>query len=564
MKTILVVDDDRMILRLAEEALKGKGQPYAVKTALNGKEALEVLNREPVDLVLTDLKMPVMDGYALLARMNGRHREIPVIAMTGYGSPGIAGQLKRKGVFDYIEKPFEVEVLRGKIAEALNNDSTGFVHGFTLSNFLQAVQVEEKTITLRVTSRGRVGRIHIRRGDLIDADCRSLKGVEAVHEILRWQDPQIEMQGLQSQERTIRTPLMRLLLESSRLEDETCGRSQKEDGLPRAVSLAEGHHFKAAHKILTDFIKKTPRCADGWFWYSRIIVNPASIETALKNAAKLDPDAPHVQEERDRFRRARPALEGEAVRRCPFCWAPIPVRMVRCGICRAHLSVQPPLFSSDRRADRNAMEAAIERYSRVVGRERNLTAYYYLGMAHLNAGHWEEALNLFHKMVNLAPDRKIFSYQLRRLLSHMASREPERAVPADVSFHRAAAVDREDPHRRILVVEDSPTTRKVIAIALGQQGYEVIEAKDGFEALSKLSDRPPHLILLDIVLPRMDGYAVLEIIKKQDHLRDIPVILLTSKDGVLSRWKGRRAGSTAYLTKPFDPKDLVETVEKHL
>jgi twitching motility two-component system response regulator PilG len=209
------------------------------------------------------------------------------------------------------------------------------------------------------------------------------------------------------------------------------------------------------------------------------------------------------------------------------------------------------------------MAAAIDRYNRVVARERNLIAYYFLSMAHLNAGHWEEGLNLFHKMANLAPERKVFAYQLRRLLEHMASREPESAVRIE-ALSPWETLDTENQRKRILVVEDSPTTRKVIAITLGQQGYEIIEARDGFEALSKLNDRRPHLILLDLVLPRIDGYAILDIIKKHDQFRHVPVILLTAKDGVLSRWKGRRAGSTAYLTKPFDPKKLVATVEKHI
>lgn len=564
MKTILVVDDDRMILRLAQEALKGEAAGYAVRTARNGEEALKIIQSEPVDLVLTDLKMPVMDGYELLSRMNGRFRDIPVIVMTGYGSPEIAGHLRRKGIHDYIEKPFEIEALKGKIADAFNGDSKGFIHGFTLPNFLQAVQVEEKTITLRVSAKGRVGYLHIQRGDLIGAEAQTLVGLDAVQEILQWPDPQIEMQGLRSQERTIRMPLMRVLLEFSQRRDEGSDASGDGDPLQRAIFMAEAHHFKAAHKRLTDILQSTPRCADAWLWYSRIIVNPKSIQTALRNAAKLTGNAPYVLEERDRFEKARPALGDEAIRRCPFCWAPISTRLIKCPICRSHLSVQPALFASKRLADAKVTETAIERYTRVVARERNTTAYYYLSMAHLNVGHWEEALHLFHKLSNLAPERKVFSYQLRRLLDHMASREPDGAAPAETLPVKAPATDADGRRKRILVVEDSPTTRKVIVITLVQQGYEVIEAGDGLEALGKLNEHPPHLILLDLVLPRMDGYAILDVIRKQAQFRDLPVILLTSKDGVLSKWKGRWAGSTAYLTKPFNPKKLVETIEKHL
>jgi twitching motility two-component system response regulator PilG len=90
-----------------------------------------------------------------------------------------------------------------------------------------------------------------------------------------------------------------------------------------------------------------------------------------------------------------------------------------------------------------------------------------------------------------------------------------------------------------------------------------VEAKDGLEALSKINDERPDLVLLDIILPKMDGYRILSIVKKTPELKDTPVILLTSKDGLVDKVKGRLAGSTAYLTKPFEPNDLIETVRKY-
>ncbi|KPJ77618.1 MAG: hypothetical protein AMJ54_07405 [Deltaproteobacteria bacterium SG8_13] len=118
--------------------------------------------------------------------------------------------------------------------------------------------------------------------------------------------------------------------------------------------------------------------------------------------------------------------------------------------------------------------------------------------------------------------------------------------------------------KKVLVVEDSSTTRKVITITLNKEGYEVIEARDGIEAVNTLSEMRPDLILLDIILPKMDGYKVLAIIKESPDLRKIPVIMLTSRDGLLNRVKGKMAGSTAYLTKPFKPQKLVETIDKVL
>ena len=118
--------------------------------------------------------------------------------------------------------------------------------------------------------------------------------------------------------------------------------------------------------------------------------------------------------------------------------------------------------------------------------------------------------------------------------------------------------------RKILVVEDSSTIRKVISITLSQKGYEIIEAGDGLEALSRLNEIKPDLILLDIILPKMDGYQILSIIRDNPEFKNIPVIMLTSKDGIINKVKGKIAGSSAYLTKPFDPAQLVETIERHI
>ncbi|QTA80380.1 Two component system response regulator [Desulfonema limicola] len=105
-----------MILRLAADALESFGEGFEIKPALNGREAVQILNSSKVDLVLTDLKMPVMDGYELLSYLSKNFRNIPTIVMTGFGSPEIAKRLKQKGVIHYIEKPFEFDDLNPKQA----------------------------------------------------------------------------------------------------------------------------------------------------------------------------------------------------------------------------------------------------------------------------------------------------------------------------------------------------------------------------------------------------------------------------------------------------------------
>ncbi len=573
MKTILVIDDDKMILRLATEALRNYSGGFNVMTALNGKQALQILGASAkVDLVITDLKMPVMDGYELLSYMSKNHRNIPIIVMTGFGSPEIAKQLKQKGVLHYIEKPFEITVLREKISDVLAVDSKGYIHGFTLANFLQAVEVEQKTITLRIISKRKVGYLHLEEGELIDAETDDLKGEEAVIELLCWDDAEIEIQGIRRRKRTIESSLMNILLEASKIKDERAEAERTsrsdDDILEDAVRLAEGHHFKEAQTMIASFLKDNPRNHRGWLWCSRIIVVMKSIEAFLSNAAKLAPDDPDVIEDIEKLSLAKKTIKAEQVRRCPFCWSPVESKAVQCQYCRAHLFIHNDFFVSERNPKREILEKAVERYTKVIGREKNINAYYYLSIAHLNLEHWEETLNLFYKTVKLVPEKKVFSDQLRKLLNYMALESSTESFQSELPQKKPADTDstvhKASEKKKILVVEDSPTTRKVISITLGQRGYDIIEARDGLEALSRLNEERPDLVLLDIILPKMDGYKILSIIKDNAIFKHIPVIMLTSKDGMINKWKGKRAGAAAYLTKPFKPEVLVESIEKYL
>ncbi len=116
----------------------------------------------------------------------------------------------------------------------------------------------------------------------------------------------------------------------------------------------------------------------------------------------------------------------------------------------------------------------------------------------------------------------------------------------------------------VLVVDDSPTVRKIVQMALQREHIRVITASDGLSALTSVADEVPAVILLDIQLPRMDGYHICQIIRKNLQFRQIPIIMLSGKDGLFDKMRGRLSGSTEYLTKPFDSVELVQTVKKHL
>ena len=117
---------------------------------------------------------------------------------------------------------------------------------------------------------------------------------------------------------------------------------------------------------------------------------------------------------------------------------------------------------------------------------------------------------------------------------------------------------------KVLVIDDSNTIRRSAELFLRQAGFDVILADDGFDALAKISDHRPKVIFVDIMMPRLDGYQTCALIKQNPNLKSTPVIMLSSKDGVFDRARGRLAGSDRYLTKPFTREALIDTVNEYL
>lgn len=116
---------------------------------------------------------------------------------------------------------------------------------------------------------------------------------------------------------------------------------------------------------------------------------------------------------------------------------------------------------------------------------------------------------------------------------------------------------------KVLVIDDSNTIRRSAEIFLKQGGYDVVLAEDGFDALSKVNDHEPNVIFCDILMPRLDGYQTCAIIKRNPRFARTPVIMLSSKDGLFDKARGRMVGSQDYLTKPFTKDQLLQAVAQH-
>jgi twitching motility two-component system response regulator PilG len=455
---------------------------------------------------------------------------------------------------------------------AKKKNKGGYISGFSISSFLQVIELERKTCDLSLRTNGKEGCLFIRKGRIVNAQTGAIRGEKAAVKIIGWKNAQIKLdRPAKNIRQDIRLPLTRLILKSYRRQKSAPPKTiSSEKLLTQAIRLAEGTHYKKAHTLLACYLKFNPNNSIAWLWYSRCLGNLQAISKALARCSQLTPKSLHVIEEIHKLKHAYQRFDDQRVRRCPFCWAPLTAKGEQCHFCKAGLTVSKAIEQKTvKQVNSKFLVDAVTRYTDVVARENNAKAVFYLSLANLNLNKAKEALDLLNEVSRINPDNHFLSDQLNMVIKHVAARltdytdseEKAEAWAAPANWNEPAAEPR---RKKILVVEDSPTTRKVIGLTLKQKGYAVVEARDGIDALGKVNEEQPDLVLLDIILPKMDGYRILSIIKKTPELKDTPVILLTSKNGMLNKVKGRLAGSTDYLTKPFVTNDLIEMVHKHI
>lgn len=218
MKKVLIVDDEPAVLFALSEALADRRRGVKVATAANGHEAVAILEAEKVDLVVTDLRMPEMDGFELIAWLRRGFPHLPVIVMTAFRAE-TAGRLDRG--LEVLEKPFDVGDLKRKVSDLLRQSVKGRVENISLSSFLQLLELERKTCTLAVTSGDHGGRLLFRGGKLVGAETEGREGAEAALEIVTWEHADVEISDVGPVDgHEVEGGLRYLLLEGMRLKDE--------------------------------------------------------------------------------------------------------------------------------------------------------------------------------------------------------------------------------------------------------------------------------------------------------------------------------------------------------
>lgn len=224
MKYVLIVDDEEQLLLTMQAGFEPFKERFQILTARNGKEATEVLATTRINLVVTDLKMPEMDGFELLAYLKNNFPEIPAIVMTAFATPAIEARLSATGMISMLEKPVDFEELTELITKLLENDLTaGTLTGISLPSFLQLIEMEQNTCLMEVVSPdGQQGLLYFYKGVLYDSVFGKLTAEDAVYELLMKDDVKISFRALPNKKlkKRIKTNLMNLIMEGTRRKDE--------------------------------------------------------------------------------------------------------------------------------------------------------------------------------------------------------------------------------------------------------------------------------------------------------------------------------------------------------
>ncbi|MCX6583021.1 MAG: response regulator [Candidatus Aminicenantes bacterium] len=239
-QTILIVEDDKKVVELLKETIEEIGNGCAIKIAYNGKEAVEILEKEKIELALLDIKMPVMDGVQVLTELHNRKIWLPIIILTAYSVKDIEHKLLEFGIVDYLSKPLDIPKLKKRIKELLKNrEQKDSISGMSLAAILQVLEMEQRTGVISIKTDKKSGRIFFKKGMVVDIDAEGLSPEEALGELLDQtnKDQAISIEYLEHRRKEkINKSLTEILLEASRLLDEDKKEGAKKESKEEVIT----------------------------------------------------------------------------------------------------------------------------------------------------------------------------------------------------------------------------------------------------------------------------------------------------------------------------------------
>jgi twitching motility two-component system response regulator PilG len=334
--------------------------------------------------------------------------------------------------------------------------------------------------------------------------------------------------------------------------------------LAEAITAAKLGQHQLARQILAELVERDPRNESAWLWVAALSEDKQQAMAALERVLDINPNnqqalnalaLARLQESAARFPRgarktaasgnghapapqpaAPPPAPAPAVWTCPVCAERSPRAERRCPGCGIlAVLADPDEYAQNKGVNEEKLQDALQRLQARLATKDSFADRLLMALCLLNLNRSGEALPHLKRAAGLNPGHA----GVQRLAEKLAAR------------------------RLVLAVDDSMTVRKIVSITLERLGYRVLTAADGMQALARLKEETPDLVLLDITMPRMDGYQVCKVIKQAPATKSIPVVMLSGKDGFFDKVKGRLAGATDYITKPFREATLAEVVEKY-
>lgn len=435
----------------------------------------------------------------------------------------------------------------------------------TVLDYIQSIPAAHKW-ALEVSQNGLTANLELREKEVVSAKCGPLVGNGALLTVASWKNPHLrQVPCAKDVQRNTTISLADVGAELSRQPPSAVdGVCDEVAALKKAILLIYQFRYREAGEKLKEVLNSNRYNYIAWLWYSRIVVKPKSILRTLNEAQKWGNADRSVYLE-NRRNKALLITDLETVRRCPFCWTVLTDNPNRCSYCCSRLRIQDD--PSNEPARRNVIEDAIGKYQRVFsGDRKNIQVAYCLALGYFNLDNLDNALKYLGTARQCSPDQNHYSREIAYLESKKFGKRPvasQQSPPASVQT-RDISPPPDGGEKSILVIEDSPTSRKVISMVLKRAGFRILEASSGQEGIVMGRENRPSLILLDVMLPDMSGYEVLPQLKNMPHLSEVPAIMLTGRSGSEDRLKGMRAGSSEYLTKPFNPQKLVNILSKYL
>lgn len=344
------------------------------------------------------------------------------------------------------------------------------------------------------------------------------------------------------------------------------------DLLKQGIARAQAGDKSAAHALFERLATLQPGHETVWLWLSSVAPDAAISAEYLERALAVDPNN---QQARQWLERLRPQpVERSAPFHCPFCTQSFTARPERCARCHAEFEFGDlEVFFRDAppALDKDMIEQAMEDIlrNRTVSPVKRHRA---LALGYLNLRRPQKALGQLAALAALSPENTHLARAVDSL-TELLEKRPRSAPRLRESEAQTAEIDPAEILKEvsstnirrpiILVVDDSPTVRTLVSQTLEKRGYRTLLAGDGMQALARIQEAVPDLVLLDVTMPHLDGFKICRVIKDSALTAHVPVVFLSAKDGFLDKVRGRMAGAVDYLAKPVSKDTLMEVVDRH-